>query len=100
MNFQCSKCEGKMGCISTRSADNKDGNQAIKRRRECNKCGFRITTIEVRFVFEKRMANRREYWKEYKRKERKIKRGDTAGVSHGGADEDRRGYGGRGVSSG
>lgn len=83
MNFKCLKCSGQMLCTSSRPT-HQNNKPAIRRRRECKDCRFRITTLEVEFVLEKKAAvDPRKYWREYKRK-RRLGAGSNGSENNGG----------------
>ncbi len=42
LNFKCPKCQGGTGVTDTRPSG-----EAIRRRRKCYQCGFRLTTMEI-----------------------------------------------------
>lgn len=44
--FDCQKCGGRMQCIDTRPSLFR-GRQSVSRRRVCEKCGWRFSTVEV-----------------------------------------------------
>lgn len=84
-----------MGCVYSRPKIHEQ-KQAVRRRRQCKDCGFRITTVEVQFTLVKKAANRRKYWREYKRK----KRCGDMGAVDGCADASSSGLGGSGIGCG